>query len=58
MSNAKCMTCDRAADAGAYCNFCAADNMAKALIPFHGRGLKKSAPPKPSQGYPVLTPLD
>ena len=36
MANAKCRSCDHAADAGAYCSSCAADIMAKALNPFFG----------------------
>ena len=41
MANRTCRTCDRAADAGAYCSSCAAGIMAKALNPFHGRRRKK-----------------
>ncbi len=42
MANAKCRSCDHAADAGAYCSSCAADIMAKALNPFFGGGEKSS----------------
>ena len=49
MANAKCRTCDRAADAGAYCSSCAAAIMAKALNPFFGGRRKKlSRPEAPS----------
>ena len=41
MANAKCRSCDRAADAGAHCSSCAADIMAKALNPFFGGRRKK-----------------
>ena len=47
MANAKCRTCDRAADAGAYCSSCAADIMVKALNPFFGERWKKSPRPRP-----------
>ena len=41
LANAKCRTCDSSADAGAYCNSCAAAIMAKALNPFFGGKRKK-----------------
>ena len=47
MANAKCKTCDRAADAGACCGTCAADIMVKALSPFFGGRRKKLPRPKP-----------
>ena len=51
MANAKCRTCERSVDAGAYCSSCAADIMAKALNPFFGGRRKKFPrlePPRPS----------
>ena len=36
MATAKCRNCDRSANAGAYCGYCAASIMAKALDPFFG----------------------
>ena len=36
MANAKCRSCDHAADADAYCGSCAAGLMAQALNPFFG----------------------
>ena len=47
MANAKCRSCDHAADAGAYCSPCAADLMAKALNPFFGGRRKKLPRPEP-----------
>ena len=47
MANAKCRSCDHAADAGAYCNSCAANIMAKALNPLFGGGRKKFPRPGP-----------
>ena len=45
MSDRICRTCDRAADAGAYCSSCAADIMAKALnLRFGGRRKKSRRP--------------
>ena len=44
MATAQCRTCDRVADAGAYCNSCAADIMANALNP-HFRRQRKKRPP-------------
>ena len=43
MTNAKCSSCDHAADAGAYCSSWAEGIMAKALNPFFG-GRRKEAP--------------
>ena len=43
MTNAKCSSCDHAADAGVYCSSWAEDIMAKALNPFF-RGAEKEAP--------------
>ncbi len=43
MGDAKCRSCDLAAEAGAYCSGCAAHSMAKALNPFFGGRRKKSA---------------
>ncbi len=48
MANAKCRTCDRAADA--YCSMCAADITAKALNPFFGGRRKKSPRVEPPRG--------
>ena len=55
MANQTCRTCDRVADAGAYCSSCAADIMAKALNPFHGSRRKKlpERPGKLSPGPPA-----
>ncbi len=50
MANAKCRTCDRAADAGAYCSMCAADITAKALNPLFGGRRKKSPRAEPPRG--------
>ena len=50
MANAKCRSCDHAADAGAYCSSCAADIMAKALNPFYGGRRKKL--PRPERPRP------
>ena len=44
MANPSCRTCDRSADAGAYCSSCAAGIMASALNP-HFRGRRKKLPP-------------
>ena len=41
MTNAKCSSCDHAADAGAYCSSWAEGIMAKALNPFFGGRRKK-----------------
>ncbi len=49
MANAKCRSCDHAADSGAYCSSCAADIMTRALNPFFGRRRKKSARPEPAR---------
>ena len=46
MSDRICWTCDRAADAGAYCNSCASAIMAKALNPSFGDRRKKSRRPE------------
>ena len=46
MANEKCRTCDRAADAGAYCSSCVADIMAKSLNPFFGGQRKKLPRPE------------
>ena len=51
MANAKCRTCDRAADAGAYCSSCAATIMAKALNPFVGPWRKKRLRPEPPRPF-------
>ena len=53
MANAKWRTCDRAADAGAYCNSCAADIKAKALNPFSVDG-GRGPPDRSSPGPPPL----
>ena len=45
MATAKCRNCDRSADAGAYCSYCAAAIMGKALDPFFGR--KRNKPGRP-----------
>ena len=45
MANPTCRTCDRSADAGAYCSSCAAGIMATALNP-HSRGRSKKLPPR------------
>ena len=50
MANAKCMSCDHAPDAGAYCSSCAADITAKALNPFYGGRRKKL--PRPERPRP------
>ena len=47
MANAKCRTCGRVADTGAYCSSCAAAIMAKALDPFFGGRRKKLPRPEP-----------
>ena len=45
MANSTCRNCDRSADAGAYCSWCAAGIMAKALNPpFRGRHKKSRRP--------------
>ena len=57
MANAKCRSCDHAADAGAYCSSCAAGIMANALNPFFGGRRKKllwPEPPRPSQALRSL----
>ena len=41
MANSTCRTCNRSADAGAYCSSCAADIMANALNPFYAGRRKK-----------------
>ena len=46
MVSAKCRSCDSTADAGAYCNSCAAGIMAKALNPFIVSRRKKSHRPE------------
>ncbi len=56
MANAKWRTCDRAADAGAYCNSCAADIKAKALNPFFGGRRKRS--PRPEQPRASAPPFN
>ena len=51
MASVKCRSCDRAADAGAYCSSCAAGIMAKAFNPvFRGRRKRGASPepPRPS----------
>ena len=47
MANAKCRTCDRAAEAGAYCSSRAAAIMAKALNSYFG-GQRKRLPEHPA----------
>ena len=54
MTNAKCRSCDHAADASAYCSSCAADIMAKAFNPFYGGRRKKLSPGK-TQLAPQMT---
>ena len=41
MASATCRTCHRSADAGAYCNSCAADIMANSLSPYDAVRHKK-----------------
>ena len=48
MPNAKCRSCHCAADAGSYCNSCAADIMAWALNPSMAAGARK----RPGLGRP------
>ena len=43
MANPTCRTCERSADAGAYCSSCVAGIMANALNP-HFRGRRKKLP--------------
>ena len=48
MTDATCRKCYRPADAGAYCNVCATDIMAKAFNPFfRGRRKKSGRPEQP-----------
>ena len=69
MANGTCRRCDRPAEAGPYCNPCAADVMAKALNPFHGGRRKRlpgqhgklpprpaQTPPRPSAQPPLFSP--
>ena len=51
MANAKCRSCDHAADAGVCCSSYAADIMAKALNPFFG-GRRKNLQARRCQGPP------
>ena len=44
MANPRCRTCDRSADAGAYCNSCTTGIVAKAFNPFYGGRWKKLPP--------------
>ena len=45
MAAAKCRNCDHSADAGAYCDDCAAAIIAKALDPIFGRKRNKLGRP-------------
>ena len=46
MAAAKCRNCDHSADAGAYCGYCAAAIMGKALNPVFGRKRNKVGRPR------------
>ena len=57
MTNAKCSSCDHAADAGACCSSCAEGIMAKALKPFFGgrrKKLPRSEPPRLSTQHQLF----
>ena len=51
MANAKCRSCDHAADAGAYCSSCAADIMPTLSTPSPGK------PPGLRRVWRGLTPI-
>ena len=58
MANAKCRTCDHAADVGAHCCSCAAGIMAKALDPcFRGWRKKFPRPEPPKASRPSAQQL-